>query len=350
MKHLEESEIQKDIGEIKKHLLGKVRKIPGLTEVIYTGTENFVKKVNSLINDENVKELNKIVRALKRETIKRWKATKGQDKQTVQEIKELYLIPLINKLAYLALLVIENDFENEIKSTFVETIREIYELSLKEDLGYPTIEEWILANNSGPLKAKEHLTYTVPSKEIIKRIFIISAFVVRKKKFGELQDFCNLDVYIEKVDQILIQPLLFNPSYSFDSGEGSSTTSFDEARELMVQDKIIYQFFDQEMEESLDELVRADFLIGFIFFIQGKDDKIDNHIRYMNFPRLYVNRVAALIESMRIQPEILGHDFPKFTEEQLKNYVLKSINLSESYYWSIRSSWNHLDFKNIFGS
>ena len=126
MRHLEETELQKDVRLIKEHLLGK--KEDEKSDFLVIDDETFISKIDNILTDEDFPILKKVIKQLSKEIILRWKSTKGMGKSVVLEIKMLHFIPLLNKLTYVIMLAIENKAYEKIFPDWAEAIRQIYEL------------------------------------------------------------------------------------------------------------------------------------------------------------------------------------------------------------------------------
>lgn len=332
-KHLEQTEMVKDIKEIKEHLIGKETKNNFSDKIIFLESEDFIKKVENLCLDEKEKRLLQIIKILTKEIIRRWKSTKEANKQEVLEIKELYFIPLLNKLTYLMMVSIENYFTGNLFAEYLVSMKKIYELSSNEEYGYRTKpeDEWVLDNNKRRIKTKDHLTHTVPEKEVVKRLLALSAFGVKNKRFSLLKDIADLKVELKKYNEEFEMLLMIRPNFSYESGEGTLISIFDEARELVIQDKTIFSLFENEAEESLNYLLRADFLIGFILYL-SKEDFVKEY--FVNFARFYEFGVVPLIKKIKDNPDYLGSKFPKYSKKDLMLYLKNVINFSNKAYFA----------------
>ncbi len=343
MRHLEETELQKDVRMIKEHLLGK--KEAEKPDFLVVDEEAFVAKIDALFTDENISSIKKVIKQLSKEIVSVWKSTKGMDKSIVLETKVLRFIPLLNKLTYVMILAVENKMHEKIFPDWAEAVRIIYELSNKKDLGISQIDEWVTQGNQF-IKAKDHLTYTVPEKEVISRLHILSAYAFKRKEYSLIKKIADIEVETVHGNKSYNEAVMMHPNYSHGSGEGNLVTLFDEARELMTQNVIFFNFFDNEIEESLDSLLRADLLIGFSYSLVSQV-RHSGHRHFINFARFYPSRVWSLIESMRDNQKYLTDGFPTYTLEQLKKYINEVIDFANKAYPMI-SDWGGYTYKDLF--
>lgn len=251
------------------------------------------------------KSLNTIAVDLKNEAKASWIKTKGLKLDAVQKIKELEFLPPLDKLMFIALNNIEYDDDSSFISV-IDNFREIYELSLREDLGYNgRIEEWEKDKNGKPIRAKNHLSYTVPSKEVFIRFGVLSTFAAKKVKIYKfIKYLCEQQIEIRNYRGLTKEYILFYPLYRHASGEGSLTSMFDEEREIMNNNKLLYdKYFDSNSEDIINYQIEADFLIELYYFT--KKIKRRGFYRFLNFPRFHIARLNPVIDRIIKYPKDL---------------------------------------------
>lgn len=290
------------------------------------------------MHNNSIKNLIKI----SKEFIKtKWFETKDAPKEKVQELKDLFFIPALNKLLFLSLETIEYDDSKNFKLCLM-SFKEIYELSNQENLGYSGhITEWIQDNNKKNVKAKDHLSWTVPSKETLKRFYVLSAFITKSGKYSYLKELCDLEVEKESQGRYSCEKLLFYPGFDYNSGEGTLTSIFDEAREFIVNNPtILKKYFDNENEKAINFTCRGDFLIEYYYFMNDIQRGGRFRIRrLLNFLRFNYERVKPLIQKIILRPKEFEKLSP-FNKEKFLEFLNYIADFSHRYLFEYVSDWD----------
>lgn len=288
------------------------------------------------------KSIKNLIVTSKRFIKKKWLETKNAPKEKVQELKDFFFIPILNKLLFISLECIEyNDDKNFILS--LDSFKEIYELSNQRNLGYNgPITEWIKDTRGRNVKAKDHLSWTVPSKETLKRFYILAAFITKISKYKYFKSICDLEIENEYNSRYTVEKLLFYPNFNYRSGEGTLTSVFDEARELIVnKPTILNEYFDNDNEKAINSMCRGDFLIEYYYFMNDIKG-LRSHGRFLNFPRFYYYRVKPLIEKMILKPSEF-ENLATLNKDKLLDFFRYITNFSKKNLAEYLSNW-YLDF------
>ena len=272
----------------------------------------------------------------------KWVETKDIPKEKVQEVKDFFFIPILNKLLFLCLECIEYEDAKNFDLS-LDSFKEIYELSNQENLGYNgPITEWIQDNNKRNVKAKDHLSWTLPSKETFKRFYILAAFITKRNKYEYLKNLCDLEVEKEYRGMYRSEKLLFYPNFNYESGEGTLTSIFDEATELIANNPtILKKYFDNDHSKGINFTCRGDFLIEYYYFMN--DIPKERHRRFLNFPRFYYERVSPLIQKIQKKPEAF-EDLALFDKEKFRKFLEYIAGFTERHLQEYFSDWEDKDY------
>lgn len=292
--------------------------------------------------DDSIK---KLIKTSKNFLKVKWVETKGAPKEKVLEIKEIFFIPILNKLLLISLECIDSD-DREDFDISLKAFKEIYELSNQRDLGYnSSLGEWINDNNGRRVKMKDHLSWTVPSKEVFKRFYVLAAFIVKTQKYNYLKNICDLEIENEIHGEYRSEPLLFYPNFDYNSGEGTMTSIFDEAREFIVNNPaILKHYFDNNNDKVIIFSCRGDFLIEYYYFMNNIFREIFQ--RFINFPRFYFERVSPLVYKIVDKPD----DFKilaVYNKDKFVSFIAEIIEFSHKALFSYVSDWDALVLQDI---
>lgn len=287
------------------------------------------------MSNNNIKNLIKIAKGFIKE---KWLETKDAPKDKVQEIKDFFFIPTLNKILFLSLECVEYDDVENFKLT-LSSFKEIYELANYGNLGYSgPITEWIQDNNKRNVKAKDHLSWTVPSKETLKRFYILAAFISKGCKYQYLKMLCDLEAEKETNGQYISKKLLFFPNFNHESGEGTLTSVFDESRELIVNNAtLLKSYFDNSHESALNFTCRGDFLIEYYYFMNDLAEGW--YIRFLNFPRFYYERVSPLLQKIIMRPNEFN-TLTQYSEKKFTEFIKHVVEFSRAHLFEYASDWS----------
>ena len=346
-KYLEETELHKDVRLIKEHLLGTSSRKDNIEHFIFSTNEEFLSELESHTLYEHTDELRIAGKLLSKTISTKWKGTQDLEPAKVQEIRDLYVIRLLDRLTYICLALIDEDVSDEQMAVWFKTFADIYCLARHKHLGSRQIDDWNLDGSGRKIGAKTHLSYTVPSKEALKRMLVIAAYLVHKERWETLANLSQWSIDWRKYNSVTSVPMLIHPAFDYHSGEGSLMSLFDEARELSVQDKIVYSYFDKENEQSLNDLLAADFLISFILTTVAGGEY--GFRRFINFPRFLTYRLEPLIRRLNREPASFGKSFPDFSSSQLSEYVQFAGNFATKNFWLYSTNWDQSGNKELLG-
>ena len=283
------------------------------------------------------KDLKKLIVDLKNEARTSWIKTKGLSSEEVQKIKDLEFLPPLDKLMLVAL----NSIEYTDATCFSEALKafsEIYELTAREDLGFKgPIDEWENDQNGQHIKAKHHLSYSVPAKEVFMRFGVLATFATRSRNYGYIKYLCKQQIDVKNYRGMYKEYILLYPLYSHNSGQGSLTSIFDETRELINKNKILFEkYFDSNAEGVIDSQVEADLLIELYYF--SNNIQRGGFRRFMNFPRFHIERLQYILDKIFEHPEDIK-ELAEYKKEDMFKLLELIIEFSKAALFNYFSDW-----------
>lgn len=284
------------------------------------------------MQDLNKKDLIYALRELVVEIRKAWKVlAKSGINLTAQELvgfKEGALIPVLEKITILAGNAILLGKTAELQDA-LKMFADIYRSAAE-------VEQFALTG-------QEHLSWTLPSKYTMEYLYVIGALAVKVRNITALKEILSLQVEYPPTNQYLNHAgkLVFvfrYPFYYHGSGEGNLNVFFDEAKNLMKEKEIFFDWFDREDESLISSIVNFDFFRGFFIYIQEK-----KHYIYSNFPRFYSTRIYPSIRTLFSNKEyeiIYGKDF----KDDLVGFLIDAEKSARN---QITSDWWVGDWRNL---
>jgi hypothetical protein len=349
LKFIEETQLQSDIRAIKEHLLGDEAVKGNYDSIAFGSDAEFMREIEAAALHQRGDQIKIVSKLLSRHVQKHWESTRGCDEHEVRSIRDQHVLPMLDKLMYLCVLWIRDGDSIEPLRTCLKAWCSVYELAAMRDLGCPTSGDVVpLSPNGQYSKAKDHLTFTLPSKECYKRLLACCAYAAHVGNLGSLVTISWEEVDWRKADRRNLLPLMRHPAFEYRSGEGTPISVFDEASELMQQDQTLRTLFGAEADAIRDSLLFADMLVSFVLFrdstFKGGKDRVPN------FARFYSHRVMPHLRRMREEPRyFLGRGFPTYTDDEIKNFVLHIMTFAKNNFFSYGTDWDQVDYEELFG-
>lgn len=153
---------------------------------------------------------------------------------------------------------------------------------------------------------EEHLSWTLPSRLAFEHIYILGGLAVKHKNLNALSNILGYKIeypnkypYENAAGRSVF--LMSHPFFSSESSEGDLRTYFDHTKKIIIDNKVFFDWFDEDQEQVTDALVHFDFMRGFYLSLNDHSEWV-----YHNFRRFYTFRVMPMIRRLVTNPEYKG--------------------------------------------
>lgn len=283
--------------------------------------------MTTITKSDLIYSLKELVLSLKKE----WRTlSKKQSAITREELvgfRDGVLVPVLEKITLLG----GNAIRLEKNSDFEEAVK------LLADIYQSAGEVQRFA-----IRDEEHLSWTLPSKLALEYLYILGALTVKHKNLDALQ--ALLDYKIEYPYQTPYENyagrsvlLLKHPFYNHQSNEGNLLKFFDDAKKVISDSKIFFEWFDDDTEQVLTTLVEFDFVRGFYLAITVEDGWT-----YHNFRRFYTFRVMPMIRRL-----VTNSHYKKIFGNDIKQNLIKFLVAVDDKRNEFSDGWGVGDWKNM---
>lgn len=190
---------------------------------------------------------------------------------------------------------------------------------------------------------QQHLSWTLTSKLSFQYIYVLGALIEKHKNFDALNTLLSYEIeypnnYPYESAAGRMVHLHAHPFYSSESNEGDLRTYFDESKKIAIENKIFFEWFNQDSEEVLDKLVRFDFLRGFYLFLNDPE----RGWTYHNFRRFYSFRVFPTIRNL-----VTNSNYKKIYGNGIKERLIEFLNTVDKTRGEFSDGWGFGDWTKI---
>ena len=242
---LENTQIQRDLRLLVNGLLGDEEQVMRADSIADLEGDDFAAEIRRLAIFESKAQIRALARLLRNRILSKWRSIKGLSDDDIRGIRDQWLLPDLNRLTLLVMFSVKESPDTDVFEHWLACVVEVYLLSNNRQLGSTSPGEQIQLAGGRAFKAKDHLTFSVPAKEVQKRILILAALL----RFLECWD---LLVLLSRKCVRFWSPeggtrecqLVAHPLIDFGSGEGTYVSIFDEAHELLFQTPDFRTLFD----------------------------------------------------------------------------------------------------------
>ena len=252
--------------------------------------------VTELLRQDDTIGITSIVNNLRGQLITKWKDTVDKSEEEVTTIKHTFIKPIISMLTALGALFVVYDAQQPFKEV-LDAFASIYELA--NDVSY---------GRQPSMTTKEHLSWTVPSKETMKSLYTVGSVAAFKGRAIFIRLLLDRKITATRYFTS-VEPILAHPLFEYSSGEGDYTVFFEEARNETLVSKQIFEYFDTDKEKLTTAFCNFDFLVMAALIQENPKTRM-----FPNFARYYRSRIEPLISRISTDSKsyvtILGNNPP----------------------------------------